>query len=55
MKVSIVIPVYNKVEYISNCLESLLQQDFDDFEIIVVDDGSTDGSVAIIDAYASNE
>ena len=53
MKVSIVIPVYNKAEYISNCLESLLQQDFDDFEIIVVDDGSTDDSGRICDEKAA--
>ena len=49
MKVSIVIPVYNKAEYIGNCLESLLQQDFDGFEMIVVDDGSTDDSAKICD------
>ena len=53
MKVSIVIPVYNKAEYISNCLESLFQQDFDDFEIIVVDDGSTDDSGRICDEKAA--
>lgn len=55
MKVSIVIPVYNKAEYISNCLESLLQQDFDDFEIIVVDDGSTDDSGRICDEKAAQD
>jgi glycosyltransferase involved in cell wall biosynthesis len=55
MKVSIVIPVYNKAEYISNCLESLLQQDFDDFEIIVVDDGSTDDSGRICDEKSAQD
>ena len=47
MKVSIVIPVYNKAEYICDCLESILQQDFEDFEILVVDDGSTDMEVLL--------
>lgn len=55
MKVSIVIPVYNKAEYISDCLESILQQDFDDFEIILVNDGSTDDSGKICDEKAAQE
>lgn len=55
MKVSIVIPVYNKAEYISDCLESLLQQDFDDFEIVAVNDGSTDDSGKICDEKATEE
>ena len=55
MKVSIVIPVYNKAEYISDCLESLLQQDFDDFEIIAVNDGSTDDSGRICDEKAAED
>ena len=55
MKVSIIIPVYNKAEYISDCLESLLQQDFDSFEIIAVDDGSTDDSGRICDKKASQD
>ena len=53
MKVSIVIPVYNKAEFISNCLDNLLQQDFDDFEVITVDDGSTDDSGRICDDKAA--
>ena len=53
MKVSIIIPVYNKAQYISNCLESLLKQDFDGFEIIAVDDGSTDDSGRICDDKAA--
>ena len=55
MKVSIVIPVYNKAEFISSCIESLLQQDFDDFEIIAVDDGSTDDSGKICDNKAAQD
>ena len=53
MKVSIVIPVYNKAEYISDSLESLLQQDFDDFEIVAVIDGSTDDSGKICNEKAA--
>ena len=52
MEISIVIPVYNKAEYISQCLDSLLRQDFDGFEIVVVDDGSTDGSGPLCDHKA---
>ena len=55
MKVSIVIPVYNKAEYIRGCLESLLQQDFDDFEIVAVNDGSTDDSGKICDEKAAQD
>jgi len=55
MKVSIVIPVYNKAEYISKCLDSILLQDFDGFEIIIVDDGSTDDSGRICDEKAEQD
>jgi len=53
IKVSVVIPVYNVEEYLSDCLESILEQDFDNYEIICVDDGSTDYSGEILQAYAS--
>lgn len=47
-KVSVIIPVYNCGEYIGNTLESVINQDFQDFEIIVIDDGSTDNSLEVI-------
>ena len=52
MEISIVIPVYNKADYISPCLDSLLRQDFDGFEIVIVDDGSTDDSSTLCDHKA---
>jgi glycosyltransferase involved in cell wall biosynthesis len=45
---SIIIPLYNKAKFIKETLQSVLDQDFFDFEVIVVDDGSTDDSVAIV-------
>lgn len=44
-KLSLVVPVYNVEDYIEECIQSLLQQTLDDFEIIIVNDGSTDGSI----------
>ena len=55
MKISVIIPVYNKAEYIGGCLEGLLQQDFDDFEVICVCDGSTDNSAEICDEWAAKD
>ena len=52
MKVSIVIPVYNAEEYIRDCVESALSQDYDDVEIIAVNDGSSDGSLKILEEYS---
>ena len=52
MKFSIVIPVYNVKEYLDECITSVLNQTFKDFEIILVDDGSLDGSENICDLYS---
>ena len=52
MRVSVVVPVYNVAPYLRQCLDSLVGQTLKDIEIICVDDGSTDGSGAILDEYA---
>ena len=55
MKASIIIPVYNKEHYVEKCLRSALNQTFDDFEVIVVDDESTDQSGTICDCLAQED
>ncbi|MFT3888589.1 MAG: LicD family protein [Arachnia sp.] len=51
-KVSVIVPVYNSEAYLERCLDSLVNQTLDDIEILVINDGSPDGSQAIIDRYA---
>lgn len=53
-KVSVIVPVYNASQYISKTLNSIISQDFDSFEIIVIDDGSTDNSLEIIENQLSS-
>ena len=50
-KVSIIVPVYNVEKYLEKCLDSLVSQTFKNYEIIVVNDGSTDNSQEIINKY----
>lgn len=54
VKLSFIVPVYNVAPYLSKCVDSLLMQDYDDYEIILVDDGSTDESGVICDEYAAS-
>ena len=51
--ISVIIPVYNAQEGLSQCIDSLLDQTFSDYEIIILNDGSTDNSLEVIQNYAS--
>ena len=54
VRYSFIVPVYNVARYLPECVESLIQQNNQMMEIILVDDGSTDGSPEICDRYASD-
>lgn len=53
--ISIIVPVYNVEKYLSQCLDSLVNQTYQDIEIICVNDGSTDGSLGILEQYATKD
>ena len=53
--VSVIIPVYNVAPYLSECLQSVVTQSYEKLEIILVDDGSTDGSALIIDDFGGRD
>ncbi len=53
--ISIIVPVYNEEKYLPQCLDSLVNQTYQDLEIICVNDGSTDGSTAILEQYAERD
>lgn len=52
-KISVIVPVYNSEKYLYRCIDSLLAQSFKDFELILIDDGSTDNSGRICDDYST--
>ena len=54
-KVSIIMPVYNKALYLQRTFDALVQQEFKDWELIVIDDGSTDESQEIIEQYVATD
>lgn len=54
-KISVIVPVYNKCEYLEKCLASLCCQTYSNLEIICIDDGSTDGSFDILDRYKKSD
>lgn len=53
--ISVIVPIYNAERYLRECIESILSQSFTDFELILVDDGSTDSSASICDEYSSKD
>ncbi len=55
LMISVVIPVFNTVDYLSTCIDSVLKQTYKDFEIVLVDDGSTDGSEKVCDEYCKKD
>lgn len=55
VKISMIVPVYQVEKYIAQCIESVLNQTFSDFELILIDDGSKDNSGAICDSYAAKD
>ena len=54
-KISVIVPVYNVEKYLAECVDSVLAQTFSDFELLLIDDGSKDGSGAICDEYAAKD
>ena len=53
-KISVIVPVYNTEKYLRRCVDSILAQTFTDFELLLIDDGSTDNSGKICDEYAES-
>ena len=54
-KISIIVPIYNAADYLDKCLKSLIEQTFQDIEIILINDGSTDGSERIIESFKNKD
>ena len=50
--ISVIVPVYNVEKYLERCVDSILEQSYREFELILVDDGSTDSAPQIVDEYA---
>lgn len=54
-KISVIVPVYNKKDYLEQCIDSILAQTYGNFELLLIDDESTDGSGVICDRYADKD
>ena len=55
VKISVIVTVYNIDKYINNCLKSILNQTYKNFEVLIINDGSTDNSQKIIDKYVKKD
>ena len=53
--VSVIVPIYNVKEYLERCINSILNQSYENLDIILVDDGSNDGSEVICDSFAKKD
>ena len=53
--ISVIVPVFNTINYLKKCLDSIIGQSYSDFQIVLVDDGSTDGSGSVCDEYAKTD
>ena len=53
--ISIIVPIYNAEQYLHRCIDSILHQNYTDFELLLIDDGSKDASGAICDEYAAKD
>lgn len=54
-QISVIVPVYNAGQHLDRCIKSILCQSFVDFELLLIDDGSSDDSASICDNYASKD
>lgn len=54
-KVSIIVPIFNSEKYLDKCIQSILSQDYENFELLLVDDGSSDNSLAVCKSYAKSD
>lgn len=55
MKISVIVPVYNVEKELPRCIESLLTQTYSNFELLLINDGSSDGSPEIMERYAEKD
>ncbi len=55
IKLSVIVPVYNSEEFLAKAIESVINQSFKNWELLLIDDGSTDNSGLICDQYAKND
>ena len=54
-KISVIIPIYNAEKYLLKCIDSIINQDFTNFEIICIDDGSKDNSLTLLNEYKKRD